>query len=50
MEKEQACFIKQNRCFNYKKRGHTTSDYSRKGKIVAILDGVGEYNNSQDKK
>lgn len=50
MEKEQVHFIKKNRCFNYKKRGHTTYDYFKKGKIVAILDGVGEYNNSQDKK
>ena len=42
--------MKKNSCFSYKKKGHTTYDYSKKEKIAAFLKSVSKNGNSQGKK
>ena len=49
LEEERARLMKENRCFSYKKRGHTAYDCPRKEKIIAISEGVSEDSNSQGK-
>lgn len=39
--------INKGKCFSCKKRGHTTYDCFRKGKIAAIFGIVHEENNNQ---
>ncbi len=46
---ERTRLMKEGRCFSCKERGHTAYDYPRKGKIVAILEGVSKDSNSQGK-
>ena len=50
LEKEQARLMKEGRCFNCQKRGHTAYDCPKKEKIAAISEGVSEDSNSQEKK
>ena len=49
LEEEQARLIKEGRCFSFKERGHTAYDYPKKRKIAAILEGVNEDSNNQEK-
>ena len=49
LNEEWARLMRKGRYFSYKERGHTTYDCFKKGKIVAISEGVSEDNNSQEK-
>ena len=48
-DEKRGRLIKESRCFSCKKRGHTTYDCLRKGKIAAILEIMSEDSNSQGK-
>ena len=50
LDEEQARLMKEGRCFSYKEGGHTTYDCPKKGKITAILEGIGKNSDSQGKK
>ena len=46
LEEEQACLIKEGRCFSCKKRGHIAYNCPKKGKIAAISKDVSKDSNS----
>ena len=41
--------MKDGKYSNYNKRGYTTYDSLKKGKIIAILEGISKNSNSQGK-
>ena len=48
LKEKRACLMKEGRCFNFKKRGHTAYDCPKKRKIAAISEGVSEDSNSYE--
>ena len=49
LDEKQIRLIKEGRCFSYKKRGYIAYHCLKKGKIIAISEGVSKDSNSKGK-